>query len=227
MEGRIMRRFVVAVALVGMLVLGLTVRVAAVGEGARGTLIDGQGQTIGSVELTEAANGVAIRVRLDNTTVVKPGKHGFHIHAVGKCDPVDFTSAGGHFNPQGKQHGTLNPQGAHAGDVENLVVPANASGGVSWTTTSNLFTLSAGPRGIFDADGAALVIHAGEDDLATDPTGNSGGRIACAVLQPVAPGLPNTGAGGAQATMPLAALGAALAAATAAGLIVLRRRTVQ
>ncbi len=219
-----MWRFTVAVALVGMLVLGLTVRVAAVGEGARGTLIDGQGQTIGSVELTEAANGVAIRVRLDNTTVVKPGKHGFHIHAVGKCDPVDFATAGGHFNPQGKQHGTLNPQGAHAGDVENLVVPANGSGGVSWTTTSTLFTLSTGPNGIFDADGAALVIHAGEDDLATDPTGNSGGRIACAVLQPVAPGLPNTGAGGGWAAMPNAAAVAAVAALAVAAVVGLMRR---
>jgi Cu-Zn family superoxide dismutase len=223
-----MWRFVIALGLVGMLAVGLAARVAAVGEMARGTLVDGQGNGIGSVELTEAANGVAIRVRLDNTAVVAPGKHGFHVHAVGKCDPADFTSAGGHFNPLGKQHGTLNPQGAHAGDVENLVVPAGAAGGVNWTTTSTLFTLSAGPSGVFDADGAALVIHAGEDDLATDPTGNRGGRVACAVLQPVAPGLPNTGAGGGRAVAPIAALvGVAAAAAVAvAGLALARRRSV-
>lgn len=220
-----MWRFVVAVGLVGMLALGLVARVAAVGEGARGTLVDGAGKAIGSVELTEGAAGVAVRVRLDNLDVVKAGRHGFHLHAVGKCDGPDFASAGGHFNPAGKQHGAKNPQGAHAGDLENLVVAANTAGAgaAGWATTSARFTLSAGPAGIFDADGAALVIHANEDDEATDPTGNSGGRIACAVLQPTAtPGLPNTGAGGGHtAGVPLLALaGAVMIALTLA----LRRR---
>lgn len=217
-----MWRYVVALGLVGMLALGLTARVAAVGEMARGTLVDGQGNTIGGVEMTEGANGVAIRVRLDNTAVVAPGKHGFHVHAVGKCEGPGFTSAGGHFNPANKQHGTQNPQGAHAGDIENLVVPANAAGAVTWTTTSNLFTLSAGPSGIFDADGAAVIIHAGEDDLATDPTGNSGGRVACAVMQPATPGLPNTGAGGGRLAAPLLFL--PVVALALIGLALLRRR---
>ena len=220
-----MWRFMVAVGLVGMVALGLTMRAAAVGEGARGTLIDGQGKTIGSVELTEAADGVAIRLRLNDTAVVKPGKHGFHIHAVGTCAGPDFTTAGGHFNPLNKQHGSRNPLGAHGGDMENLVVAANTAGagGTGWATTSTRFTLSAGPTGVFDADGAALVIHANEDDEATDPTGNSGGRIACAVLQPsAAPGLPNTGAGGGRSAAPLLILVGVMTAGV--GLALLRRR---
>ena len=220
-----MWRYLVAIGLVGMLALGLAVRVEAVGESARGTLVDGTGRTIGSAELAQTASGVAIRLRLDNVEVVKAGKHGFHIHAVGKCDGPDFASAGGHFNPTSKQHGAKNPQGAHAGDLENLVVAANTAGpgGTGWATTSALFTLSSGPTGIFDADGAALVIHANEDDEATDPTGNSGGRIACAILLPATtPGLPNTGAGG--GTLPLPLLILVGAATVGVGVVLARRR---
>ena len=215
-----------AVATIGLVLLGLLTlapALGAAGERASGTLIDTTGATIGRVELTQEANGVRMVVRITDEQRIRPGNHGIHFHAVGRCDTPDFASASGHFNPTARQHGAKNPQGAHAGDIENLVVPANAVGGVSWATTSTLFTLAAGPTGIFDADGAALVIHAAEDDETTDPTGNSGGRIACAILQPVAtPGMPNTGAGGGALPMPLVILVGV--ATVGVGLALLRRR---
>lgn len=108
--------------------------------------------------------------------------HGLHIHAVGKCEPeTNFTTAGGHFNPYSKKHGTKNPEGPHAGDMANLVV--GADGTAKTEITASLVTLGADVNSLFDADGSALVIHAGPDDETTDPTGNSGARIACGVVQ--------------------------------------------
>ena len=101
------------------------------------------------------------------------------MHAVGKCDPPDFASAGPHWNPTGKKHGMSNPAGPHAGDLPNVVVKAN---GVLGAT---LVLSAASMSSLIDADGAALVIHAAADDNMTDPSGNSGARIACAVLQPL------------------------------------------
>jgi Cu-Zn family superoxide dismutase len=108
-----------------------------------------------------------------------PGGHGLHIHAVGRCDPPDFTSAGGHFNPGGKQHGRSNPAGPHSGDLPNLVVAASGEAGLDITTKA--ITLGPGPNSIL-AQPTALVVHANPDDDRTDPTGNSGGRIACGVI---------------------------------------------
>lgn len=113
-------------------------------------------------------------------TGISPGPHGIHLHMVGNCTPPGFTSAGGHLNPGGHQHGTDNPAGSHLGDLPNIV--ANADGTA---------TLSAALRGtraqiegaLFDADGTAVVIHASADDYKTDPTGNSGARIVCGVLK--------------------------------------------
>jgi Cu-Zn family superoxide dismutase len=111
---------------------------------------------------------------------VPPGLHGFHIHAVGKCDPPDFSSAGQHFNPTGKQHGALNPAGSHAGDLPNLNVGPDGVGRLE--TTTEQITLGTGPTSVWDADGSALVLHAAPDDFKTDPTGNAGARIACGVI---------------------------------------------
>jgi Cu-Zn family superoxide dismutase len=102
-----------------------------------------------------------------------PGVHGIHLHSVGRCDGPDFNSAGAHWNPKDKQHGHENPKGAHLGDLPNLSVSADGAGTES-------FTISGPP--LDDADGTSLVIHAKPDDYRTDPTGNSGDRIACAVL---------------------------------------------
>jgi Cu-Zn family superoxide dismutase len=102
------------------------------------------------------------------------------VHAVGKCDPPDFATAGPHFNPLNKQHGALNPQGSHAGDLPNITVAPDGTGRME--TTTEQLTLGSGPLSVWDADGSALVIHANPDDFKTDPTGNSGNRIACGVL---------------------------------------------
>ena len=179
--------------------LSLAPAIGAEGERASGTLIDGTGKTIGAVQLEQRGGSVTVNVTVQGTDVVKPGEHGIHLHAVGKCDGPDFTTAGGHFNPTGRKHGARNPEGPHAGDLPNLVVgPGSATqGGYAYQATATGVTLSAGPTSLFDADGTALVIHANPDDQVTDPAGNSGGRVACALLALTALGKPNTGAGGA------------------------------
>jgi Cu-Zn family superoxide dismutase len=140
-------------------------------------LINASGQTIGTVRAWQTAGGVTFRI---NARGLSHGVHGVHVHAVGKCEPPDFASAGPHWNPTGKKHGMNNPAGPHSGDLPNVVVAAN---GVLGAT---LVLSAANMSSLIDADGAALVIHAGADDNVTDPSGNSGARIACAVLQPVA-----------------------------------------
>ena len=113
-----------------------------------------------------------------------PGQHGIHIHAVGSCTPT-FAAAGPHYNPAQKQHGLDNPNGPHAGDLPNLTMGASGAG--TFTAMTNRVTITGGPNTIFDSDGSALVIHALVDDQKTDPAGNSGDRIACAVVQPGTP----------------------------------------
>jgi Cu-Zn family superoxide dismutase len=104
-----------------------------------------------------------------------------HIHAVGRCQPPDFASAGGHFNPTGQEHGVLNPRGPHAGDLASVTVGADGRGRLE--TTTEMVSLLSGPTSILDPDGSALVVHARGDDFRTDPTGNSGDRIACGVIR--------------------------------------------
>jgi Cu-Zn family superoxide dismutase len=137
---------------------------------AKAELKDGQGKVVGTATLSEGSGGVKIALTARG---LAPGEHGLHIHAVGKCEPPAFTSAGGHFNPQNKKHGRKNPEGAHAGDLPNLKVGADGVGAIE--TTAVGVTLK-------DAIGRALVIHADPDDEKTDPTGNSGARVACGVI---------------------------------------------
>ena len=110
-----------------------------------------------------------------------PGTHAIHVHNVGTCTAPDFTSAGPHFNPGGKQHGTSNPNGPHAGDLPNFEVDAKGVGDVSFAVPD--MTLRDGPNSLFHAGGTALVIHAAPDDNKTDPSGNAGARIACGVIE--------------------------------------------
>lgn len=112
-----------------------------------------------------------------------PGPHGIHFHAVGQCDrsgATAFASAGGHYNPLGRQHGLDNSTGPHAGDAPNFTVSSEGQGNASFTT--NRVSLVDGSTSLLDSDGSAIVVHAGADDQISQPAGNSGGRIACGVV---------------------------------------------
>jgi Cu-Zn family superoxide dismutase len=124
--------------------------------------------------------GDSLRVRVEAAGLA-PGAYGAHIHSVGRCDAPDFASAGPHWNPTGVKHGKDNPQGMHKGDLPNLLVGADGRGSFEYTVP-NATIEGRGPNPVLDADGAALVIHAAADDFRTDPSGNSGARIACGVL---------------------------------------------
>ena len=143
-------------------------------------IVDAEGDTVGAAALTQQHDGgVEIFVWAKGLT---PGKHGIHIHAVGNCDPAQgFAAAGSHFNPEGKMHGLENPGGPHAGDSPNLRVRPVGLGILR--VINERVSLDEGPTTLFDADGSAIVIHAGEDDQVTDPTGNSGARIACGEIR--------------------------------------------
>ena len=147
-------------------------------------LINGSGQTIGTVRAWQTAGGVSFRV---DATGLPHGVHGIHVHAVGRCEGPGFESAGPHWNPASRKHGTNNPAGPHAGDLPNVTAAANGVLGETVTVSgANLGTIQGTAGTMLDADGAALVIHATADDYTTDPSGNSGSRIACAVIQSVA-----------------------------------------
>lgn len=144
------------------------------GGGPSVALVNSAGVSVGAVEMQQRSGGTYIRVEVQG---LQPGEHGLHLHAIGKCEGPAFQSAGGHWNPVGKQHGHLNPLGAHLGDLPNLTVSANGRGRL-------VFLVNGQVGG--DADGTSLVVHAKPDDYRTDPSGNSGDRIACAVLSAAA-----------------------------------------
>lgn len=150
----------------------------AAAEAARATLKTPEGKVVGRATLTATPNGTLLRVELDN---VPPGERAVHIHAVGRCTPPTFESAGGHFAPGGAKHGFEAAKGPHAGDLPNIHVPA--SGQLSFERFLEGVPLSGGDQAILDADGAALVIHAKADDYRTDPAGAAGARIACGVIE--------------------------------------------
>ena len=158
--------------------LGAVASLPAHAQTAKAALKDAGGKDVGTVQLIQTPHGVLLKMALKG---VAPGEHAFHIHAVGKCEPP-FTSAGGHFNPDNKKHGLMAADGHHAGDMPNLTIPQ--SGELTAEVLNASITLDKGkPNSLFDADGSALVIHAGKDDYKTDPTGDAGGRIACGVIQ--------------------------------------------
>jgi Cu-Zn family superoxide dismutase len=124
-------------------------------------------------------NGGKVEVRVQ-AAGLPAGHYGVHLHAVGRCEGPAFASAGPHWNPAGRQHGMLNPAGHHLGDLPNLDVDAQGAGRLEFAIAGASLS---GADGILDADGTALVIHAAADDYRTDPSGNSGARIACGVLR--------------------------------------------
>ena len=130
----------------------------------------------GTAQLLTSGTQVTISIAVVGLT---PGVHGLHLHTTGSCTAPDFASAGAHLNPGGHQHGTSNPAGPHLGDLPNVTVGSNGTGTVSATLPGTRDEVLAQ---LFDTDGTAVVVHANADDYRTDPSGNSGGRIACGVL---------------------------------------------
>lgn len=145
---------------------------------ATGSFATSTGAAAGTASIVAPATGnPVLRVKVSG---LPAGVHGIHIHTVGKCEGPAFTTAGGHLNPSSHQHGKDNPAGSHLGDLPNLTVDGHGNGELAQTLTADAATLRAQ---LGDADGAAVVIHADPDDYRTDPSGNSGARIACAVLK--------------------------------------------
>lgn len=142
---------------------------------ATATLRDGAGTMVGTVTLSDSYSGVIV---VGTVSGLGLGAHGIHIHEIGKCD-APFTSAGGHFNPEHRKHGYRNPDGPHLGDMPNIDTPPAGAHKFEFLVPG--VTLK-GSNAILDGDGAAIVIHAARDDYMGDPSGNSGGRIACGVL---------------------------------------------
>jgi Cu-Zn family superoxide dismutase len=149
---------------------------------ADATLRNAAGDEKGRAEIWQDRDNV---VHVDVTVNgLPPGPHGIHFHAVGECEgsgSSPFASAGAHFNPLGRQHGLDNAAGPHAGDAPNFTVAPDGTGRASFTT--DRISLTDGSTSLFDADGSAIVIHAAADDQITQPSGNSGGRIACGVVR--------------------------------------------
>jgi len=151
------------------------------GAGAQGMahvdLKDAAGQSVGMAMIT-AAPGGGVSISIDFKGL-PAGEHALHFHQTAKCEPP-FTSAGGHFNPEGKKHGMENPEGPHAGDMANFTVAAN--GTAKATIVNTHVTMGMGANSIYANGGTALMIHAKADDMKTDPAGNAGDRIACGVV---------------------------------------------
>jgi Cu-Zn family superoxide dismutase len=146
-------------------------------------LLGPNGELHGTATLSQTATGTRVQATVNG---LAPGSYAIHLHAIGKCEAPGFTTAGGHFNPTTHQHGKDNPAGPHLGDLPNIAVGADGSGSIDAMVAG--LQIKGGTAPLLDADGAAVVVHAGPDDYKTDPTGNSGARIACGALMPVPAG---------------------------------------
>lgn len=149
--------------------------VAGGSAGARAQVRNASGRELGTLTLTDSAQSIVVSGGLAG---LPPGTHAIHLHTTGQCE-APFESAGGHWNPTNRQHGAQNPQGPHQGDLPNITVAGDSSVTVRVATPGGMLR---GSSGLLDADGAAVVVHAGPDDNRTDPSGNSGDRIACGVV---------------------------------------------
>ncbi|WP_340588569.1 superoxide dismutase family protein [Erythrobacter alti] len=153
-----------------------TVYESAATQIASATILNRQGTEVGTARMYSLRGEVTLNASFAG---LSEGTHAVHLHGVGNCSAGDFTSAGGHLNPGNNQHGTLNPRGAHLGDLPNVSISADGSGTMSTILRG---TVSAVTNNLFDSDGTAIVVHEGADDYRSDPAGAAGGRVACGVV---------------------------------------------
>jgi len=144
-------------------------------------LKDAKGTDVGTATIESKASGVEVKLNLKD---LPPGEHAVHFHQNAKCDPPDFKSAGPHLNPTGKQHGFDNPQGHHAGDMKNFTVKENDTAKATVMDEDVVLGTGSEANSLFANGGTAIMIHAKADDYKTDPSGNSGDRIACGAVTP-------------------------------------------
>ena len=160
--------------IVGLFIAGAA---SAADELATAQMQNRDGKALGKVTLTQTSQGVVLRVEMEG---LPPGWHGIHIHGVGKCEPP-FTTAGGHFNPGNQKHG-FGKEGSHAGDLPNLYADATGHANAEFLDAT-VAIVEGGGAYLLGQDGTSIVVHAGLDDMMTDPAGNSGDRIACGVIK--------------------------------------------
>jgi len=167
------------------LTVGVAIAAAACGNGqsqdanqAVATVNNRDGNAVAQVRLTETPNGVHVSAEFSGAPT---GAHGFHIHQTGACEG-DFSSAGGHFNPDGRSHGFKVAAGPHLGDMPNVHIPESGRLQIEYFVPEASMVAD-GVNALFDGDGSAIVLHQGTDDYQSQPSGAAGPRIGCGVIE--------------------------------------------